>query len=52
MIESINQKSLYIVTLNQKNPASINKKMLNKNKIAKILDIKHIIIENKYNTLT
>lgn len=48
LIKSINKKkSLYKNNIKKKNLASIYEKILDKNKIIKISNIKHIIFDNK-----
>lgn len=52
-MEPINEKkNLFIDAFNKKNPASINKKMLNGSKVAEISKVKHITPETKHTTST
>lgn len=53
LIESIiEKKSLYTDALDRKDPVTINKKMLNKSKITKMLEVKYITPESKHTTFT
>lgn len=46
------KKSLYTDTYDKRNPADINKKMPNKNEVAKMPEVKLIIFESKYTIFT
>lgn len=53
LIQSISEKeSLYIDIFDKKNLVEINKKISNKNKVAKILNFKYITSKSEYNTFT
>lgn len=51
LAEPISKKnSLYTNVFDKKDPDNINEEMLNKSEVAKILEVKLIILENKHTT--